>query len=125
MPSGLCKSVGRCQMWAWCPRWPWLAAAALSGPRDLYPLPPTGDEPCQHLDGIVSKPCTEPYRWWALPEVGVVPTLPLLAGFQQLVELDESKRILHELAQHRPVIDANSFSELKVGLLCANPRRTG
>ena len=55
----------------------------------------------------------------------MVPTLPLLAGFQQLVELDESKRILHELAQHRPVIDANSFSELKVGLLCANPRRTG
>ena len=58
-------------------------------------------------------------RWWALPEVGVVPTLPLLAGFQQLVELDESKRILHELAQQRPVIDANSFSELKVSLLNA------
>lgn len=49
----------------------------------------------------------------------MVPTLPLLAGFQQLVELDESKRILHELAQHRPVIDANSFSELKVSLLSA------
>ena len=49
----------------------------------------------------------------------MVPTLPLLAGFQQLVELDESKRILHELAQHRPVIDANSFSELKASLLNA------
>ena len=81
----------------------------------------TGGEPCQggcqHRVCCVTGPCT--CRWWALPEVGVVPTLPLLAGFQQLVELDESKRILHELAQHRPVIDANSFSELKVSLLSA------
>ena len=51
-------------------------------------------------------------RWWQLPELGHQPHLPLLYVFQQLVELQESTRVLMELGsgQQQP---QHSYSELK------------
>ncbi|KAK9813189.1 hypothetical protein WJX72_010368 [[Myrmecia] bisecta] len=50
-------------------------------------------------------------RWWALPEVGVVPLVPLLAQFQPLVELQESTRILMDLGSaQRP---DHQYTDLK------------
>ena len=45
----------------------------------------------------LSMPPTIPRRWWALPEVGSGPQIPLLTCFQQLVELQESTRLLVDL----------------------------
>jgi len=52
-------------------------------------------------------------RWWALPEVGVAPQLPLLAQFQRLVELQDSTRVLLDLGQQHHSPPDQPFAELK------------
>lgn len=54
-------------------------------------------------------------RCWAMPPLGFWPQTPLLAQFQRIVELHESRRLLLELvrANQRPDYD---YKELKVAL---------
>lgn len=49
-------------------------------------------------------------RWWQLPAGGVWPQLGLLQSFHQIVELQESSRILVDLGQQRP---DHQYSDLK------------
>lgn len=51
-----------------------------------------------------------------LPEVGTWPQLPLLAQFQQIVELQESVRLLMDLAASNQRQD-QQYRDLKVPLL--------
>eukprot|EP00958_Prasinococcus_capsulatus_P028071 scaffold6247_cov416-Prasinococcus_capsulatus_cf.AAC.17 len=66
-------------------------------------------EGSQHISRGVARAIEQ---WWALPEVGVCPRVPLLQSFHQLVELQESTRVFIELskAQRQP---QHSFKELK------------
>jgi len=54
------------------------------------------------------------YRWWQMPEICIMPSIPLLASFQQLTELSESSHILQDLSrqQNRGPIE-NQYSHLK------------
>lgn len=55
-------------------------------------------------------------RWWQLPQDSIWPQLGLLQGFQQMVELQESSRILVDLGQqmgHAQRTD-HTYTELKV-----------
>ena len=54
-------------------------------------------------------------RWWQLPQDSIWPQLGLLQGFQQVVELQESSRILVDLGQQMgagPRAD-HTYTELK------------
>ncbi|KAL0051806.1 hypothetical protein WJX82_002492 [Trebouxia sp. C0006] len=54
------------------------------------------------------------HRWWQMPEICIMPSIPLLASFQQLTELSESSHILQDLSrqQNRGPIE-NQYSHLK------------
>ena len=54
------------------------------------------------------------HRWWQMPEICIMPSIPLLASFQQLTELSESAHILQDLSrqQNRGPIE-NQYSHLK------------
>ena len=53
-------------------------------------------------------------RWWQMPEICIMPSIPLLASFQQLTELGESSHILQDLSRNQgrgPV--ESQYSHLK------------
>lgn len=59
-------------------------------------------------------------RWLQLPEMGVWPQLAVLQSFQQIVELQESSRLLVDLGLGgRP---DHPYGELKVRIPCNVPR---
>jgi len=51
--------------------------------------------------------------WWSLPDLGASPQTPLLHQFQQLVELQESGRLLMDLGRGQQQRGAHSFSDMK------------
>ena len=53
------------------------------------------------------------HKWWQLPKNSARPHLPLLSLFQQLVELQESTRVLLELGMVQQQQHTHSYSELK------------
>jgi phosphatidylinositol kinase/protein kinase (PI-3 family) len=53
------------------------------------------------------------HKWWQLPSVGEMSHVPLLSLFQQLVELQESTRVLLELGMVQQQQQQHSYSELK------------
>ena len=53
------------------------------------------------------------HRWWQLPDIATRSHLPLLSLFQQLVELQESTRVLLELGMVQQQQQHHSYSELK------------
>ena len=53
------------------------------------------------------------HRWWQLPDIAARSHLPLLSLFQQLVELQESTRVLLELGMVQQQQQHHSYSELK------------
>ena len=60
-----------------------------------------------------------PRRWLQLPDVGVWPQLPVLQSFQQIVELQESSRLLVDLGLGgRP---DHPYGDLKVDSLVPHP----
>jgi len=53
------------------------------------------------------------HKWWQLPKKSATPHLPLLGLFQQLVELQESTRVLLELGMVQQQQQHHTYSELK------------
>ena len=65
----------------------------------------------------MGEPCC---RWWQLPQDSIWPQLGLLQGFQQMVELQESSRILVDLGQQMGAGQRadHTYTELKARTCC-------
>ncbi len=88
----------------------------------------SGGKACEvHLHGPVNAAhawSCFPRRWLQLPDVGVWPQLPVLQSFQQIVELQESSRLLVDLGLGgRP---DHPYGDLKVSAMkCLHNPTTG
>ncbi len=109
--SGRLASVGRPRL-AYCCGWMWVTTSLST---DAIRLAGQGSEANLHVRP--SQPRTEARgrggrrRWWQLPEMNRWAKMPLLRSMQQVVELQESRRVLVDIGNTTP---GHAFGDLTV-----------